>query len=200
MDRSDNALNEIDPDINHFETNINFQSHSTTSFLNKQDFDLSSLKLVHHNARSLMTPGRIDEYDTLFEILKNPFDILVFTETWLTPEKENQCRFEGFKSIHLMRPVNEHIDFKSRGGGISIFIKKNNLEFIHRTDLTIMLPYIECVFIEIKFNNQKYIIGGIYRVPNTNINSFIGKLNSLIEPFKSSHKIILLGDYNIDLH
>ena len=85
------------------------------------------------------------------------------------------------------------------GGGISIFIK-NNLEFTQRTDLDIMLPYIECLFIEIIHNNQKYIIGGIYRDPNTNGNLFIEKLNSIIEPLKSSHKIILLGDYNIDLH
>ena len=62
-----------------------------------------------------------------------------------------------------------------------------------------MLPYIECSFIEIKYNNIKYLIGGIYRVPNTNIDSFLTNFNSIIEPLKSTHKIILLGDYNIDL-
>ena len=62
-----------------------------------------------------------------------------------------------------------------------------------------MLPYIECSFIEVKYNNQKYLIGGIYRVPNTNIDRFIEKLNSIIEPLKHTHKITLLGDYNIDL-
>ena len=61
-----------------------------------------------------------------------------------------------------------------------------------------MLPYIECSFIEMKYNNNKYLIGGIYRVPNTNIDCFLEKLNSIIEPLKSSHKMILLGDYNID--
>ena len=198
MDELHNDLNVIDPDINHFEPNVNFQSHSSTSFINKQDIDPCSLKLIHHNARSLMATDRIDDYETLFKILRNPFDILVFTETWLTPDKESQCIFKGFRPIHLMRPVNEHADFKLRGGGISIFIK-NNLEFIQRTDLNIMLPYIECVFIEITYNNQKYIIGGIYRDPSTNTNLFIEKLNSIIEPLKSSHKIILLGDYNIDL-
>ena len=199
MDGLYSELNVIDPDINHFEPNVNFQSHSTTSFINKQDIEPSSLKLIHHNARSLMTNGRIDDYGTLLKILRNPFDILVFTETWLTPDKESQCCFKGFRPIHKMRPVNEHEEFKLRGGGISIFIK-NNLEFTQRTDLDIMLPYIECLFIEIIHNNQKYIIGGIYRDPDTNGNLFIDKLNSIIEPLKSSHKIILLGDYNIDLH
>ena len=51
-----------------------------------------------------------------------------------------------------------------------------------------------------KYNNIKYLIGGIYRVPNTNIDSFLTTFNNIIEPLKSTHKIILLGDYNIDLH
>ena len=45
----------------------------------------------------------------------------------------------------------------------------------------------------------KFIIGGIYRVPNTNIDRFLEKFNSIIEPLKSTHKITLLGYYNIDL-
>ena len=195
---NNNNLNIIDPDINHFEPIINFQVHSLTTFPNKNDIDQNSLKLIHHNARSLMTTSRIEEYDTLFKTLKYPFDVLVFTETWLTLDKEDQCNFQGFNHIHLLRPVSDDIDFKTKGGGISIFIK-NNLEFTHRTDLTTMLPYIECSFIEVKHNNQKYLIGGIYRVPNTNIDRFIEKLNSIIEPLKHTHKITLLGDYNIDL-
>ena len=198
MDGFSNDLDLIDPDINHFEPNINFQIHSTTTFHNKQDIEPSSLALIHHNARSLMADSRIDEYETLFKTLKHPFDVLVFTETWLTPDKVDQCNVEGFNHVNLLRPVSEDIDFKERGGGISIFIK-NNLEYTHRTDLTIMLPYMECSFIETIYNNQKYLIGGIYRVPNTNIERFLAQFNSIIEPLKASHKIILMGDYNIDL-
>ena len=57
----------------------------------------------------------------------------------------------------------------------------------------------ECSFIEMQFNNIKYLIGGIYRVPNTDINMFIEQFNSVIEPLNSSHKLIFLGDYNVDL-
>ena len=198
MEGFDNDLNIIDPDSNHFEANIDFQSHTMDTFLCKQDIDPSSLKIIHHNARSLMTEGRLDEYHSIFQTLKNPFDILVFTETWLTPDKVELCNFDQFQSIHLLRPINEDLDFKLRGGGVSIFIK-NNLQFTHRQDLTVMETYIECSFIEMKFNNDKYLIGGIYRVPNTGIDKFIEKLNKIIEPLKSSHKLILLGDYNINL-
>ena len=38
-----------------------------------------------------------------------------------------------------------------------------------------------------------------FMVPNTNIDLFIEDFNALIEPLKTSYKLILLGDYNIDL-
>ena len=198
MERINDDLTTIDPDINHFSSEVNFESHSINSFSNKQDIDSNALKIIHHNARSLMKPGRLDEYHMFLQTLKTPFDILIFSETWLTSEKGDQCRFEGFHSIHLMRPTDNIIDFKVRGGGISIFIK-DTLEFKHRDDLTVMLPYMECSFIELKFNNQNYLIGGIYRIPDTDTDHFIDKFNSILEPIKSTHKIILLGDYNIDL-
>ena len=43
------------------------------------------------------------------------------------------------------------------------------------------------------------MIAGIYRIPNTDISSFIEKLNEILEPLKTSSELILLGDYNINL-
>ena len=63
MDISKDDLSNIDPDINHFTSEINFESHTITSFSSKQDIDPKSLKLIHHNAQSLMKAGRIDEYE-----------------------------------------------------------------------------------------------------------------------------------------
>ena len=57
----------------------------------------------------------------------------------------------------------------------------------------------ECSFVEVNFNNKKYLIAGIYRIPNTNVNSFIEKFNNIVEPLKSNYELLLLGDYNIDL-
>ena len=61
-----------------------------------------------------------------------------------------------------------------------------------------MLPFMECSFIEMEFNSQKHIIGGIYRIPDTRINLFIDHFNRIVEPLKSTYKIILLGEYNIN--
>ena len=67
-------LSIIDPDTHHFDENLNFQPpHSINSFNSKQDIDTNSLKIAHHNARSLMKTDRIDEYQILLQDLKNPF-------------------------------------------------------------------------------------------------------------------------------
>ena len=71
MDNLGNILTEIDPDINNFHPNVNFEVHSTNSFANKQDSTDQSLKIIHHNPRSIMTENRLDEYEILFKDLKN---------------------------------------------------------------------------------------------------------------------------------
>ena len=98
----------------------------------------------------------------------------------------------------MIRPVDEPFDLKECGGGISLFIKEG-LCYKVREDLNVILPYLETLFIELTFNNKLYIVGVIYRIPNTNVNVFNEILNEIIEPLKNSHEIILVGDFNVCL-
>ena len=189
-------LIDIDPETNHFNNSIEFDKHTITSF-NNMEISENALKIIHHNARSIMKPGRIEEFESFFNTLNKKFDILIFTETWLTEDNKDYCRFEGYEQNHLIRPIDNNLDFKSRGGGISIFTKRY-LNCKYRDDLKILEPFMECQFLELKLNGQLYLIGGMYRIPNTSINSFIDKTNQIIEPLKSTYKIILAGDFNID--
>ena len=70
------------------------------------------------------------------------------------------CHFDEYTPIHLIRPISDNIDFENKGGGISIFVR-NNLSFKHRDDRSIMLLYMEGLFIEMQFGSKKYLIGGI---------------------------------------
>ena len=124
-DENNNRLEEIDPDRNHFENDyINSNVYSIESF-------------------SIMKPGKFDMYNAFFDSLKIPFDIIIFTETWLTENKKTLCEIDGYVPKHLIRPKGDGIDFKDKGGGISIFIK-NGFSFRERNDLTVMHPYMEC--------------------------------------------------------
>ena len=200
MDETDrNLLDTIDPDNNYFLDNtVNFSKYSMDDF-HKSNIDRTkSLNILHNNSRSILRDGRLDEYNILLDYLHNPFQILAFTETWLKPNNVDLVKFDGYNGSHIIRPVDEHFDLKEHGGGISIFIK-DDLCYKVREDLNLVLPYIETLFIELSFGDKLYIIGVIYRVPNTNINSFNETLNGIIEPLKNNYEIILVGDFNVCL-
>ena len=191
-------LGDIDPDANYFNDNsiqYNRYTIDTFSTCNLQNNDFN---LFHHNSRSIMKEGRIEEYDLLFNSGGNPFQVMVFTEMWLTNNNKDICNFNQFESEHLLRPIDHHFDFKTKGGGVSIFIKQG-ITYKRRTDLTILSNIAECLFIEILQGDKKYLIGGIYRIPNTSVTDFCTVINNILEPLNRSHEIILLGDFNVCL-
>lgn len=195
----ENNLIEIDPDRNHFDSDhSNCSTYSTESFTNTVKFDDKSLNIYHNNAHSIMGLDKLAQYKALFDPLEVPFDCIVFTETWLTDMNKNLCIIDDYIPIHLVRPKGDGIDFKQSGGGVSIFIRKG-LSYKERNDLTIILPYMECLFIEIQIDKKKYILGGFYRIPDTNVNLFIEKYNEIVEQLKTNYELVLLGDFNIDL-
>ena len=53
--------------------------------------------------------------------------------------------------------VDAQFVLKTKGGGVSIFVK-HNIEFIHREDLSLSTPTIECIFIEIKHENKMFLL------------------------------------------
>ena len=127
-----NNSDSVDPDYNHFQHNpIDFRSFSVDTFKEFSSNISESFSLFHHNARSICTPGRMEEYDLLFDMVNNPFDILVFTETWLTKDKIDLCKFEGFQSIHHIRPIDNNFNLKERGGAYPYSLKMVlNLKFV----------------------------------------------------------------------
>ena len=50
-----------------------------------------------------MKEGRIDEYNILFKSIDNPFNIMIFNETWLTQNNEHLCNFDGYTPLPLLR-------------------------------------------------------------------------------------------------
>ena len=157
MEDNMNAMDLIDPDQNHYnDFKVNFSAHSIENFTRNANLNTNSLNILHHNSRSIMRDGRLSEYDLFFKSIENPFKILIFTETWLTESKMDTCKFQGYSPVHLLRPADQHIDFKEKGGGISIFVH-NTIQFKHRDDLDVILPYMECCLIVINYNKKKIL-------------------------------------------
>ena len=68
------------------------------------------MNIFHNNARSIMKEGRLDEYNILFKSIDNPFNIMIFTETWLTENNKHLCNFEGYTPLHLLHPIDAQFD------------------------------------------------------------------------------------------
>ena len=62
---------------------VNFGSYTLDSFHSTVIDTKNSLNIFHHNSRSILTEGSLDQYSIMFKSINNPFHIIAFTETWL---------------------------------------------------------------------------------------------------------------------
>ena len=81
---NNNPLDIIDPDTNYFtECDDNFESFSIETLNSSNILKEGTLNIMHHNARSILSEGRMDDYEHLFGSINNSFHVLAFTESWL---------------------------------------------------------------------------------------------------------------------
>ena len=85
----------------------------------------------------------------------------------------------------------------TKGGGVSLFISQ---EFVYSemNDLCMITDYIECLFVKLSTKDSSYVVGVVYRPPNSNITLFNEKMNDILSKL-SNMPCYVMGDYNIDL-
>ena len=160
---SEGYLNEIDPDIHYFNdtelSSINFKSYTIDKFKEEHPNQPGSLNIMHHNCRSLLSENKLDNYEYFLDMLGDPFDVIGFTETWIDESNVSIDIFNNYKYKHLyqIRQQNLGSECKTKGGGISLFIR-DNLIFKRRDDLSVLLPHLELLFTEISLNNKIYYL------------------------------------------
>ena len=141
----ESALNDIDPDLNYFRTDIrslNTPYFDDQTFKEKFKFN-NTLSMYHLNIRSL--PEHFIEFTAYNEHLNIDFKILALSETWLKPHH-----------IDYIIPnynIENELRIKRRGGGVSLYIH-NSLQYKVRNDFKIGNDQetINSVFVEIDKN------------------------------------------------
>jgi len=128
--------------------------------------------------------------------LGHPFKVIGITETWMNASNVDSITIKGY---------NHELMYRSNkiGGGVSVFVK-NNLNYIRRTDLEINDEFVETVIIEVDKNivnmNRKILIVTLYRPPNSDIQSFIERIEQILQTVRKERAITYcIGDYNINL-
>lgn len=160
-------------------------SLSSLSDSSSQQITSCGLSLMHLNVQSLKP--KLD----IIEIEAQQYDILVFTETWLSPNTPD----EDLRIANFSLPY--RCDRTARvGGGVAIYVRDGiNVDF--RQDLHI--NRLEAVWVEIIIHSKKLLVGGIYRPPDSN-NEYWQLLEESVDRAFSvqTYDTIVAGDFNIN--
>ena len=151
-----------------------------------------NLNIIQINCRGIKS--KLDDLADLLSEINEP-DIVLLSETWL---KDGEERFVDIKNYKYEGVARRH----KKGGGVGILIK-NNIRYRVRLDLNENNQdnSYEHFFIEIKGTRYNLIAGSIYRLPNTDIDTFLENYtNSISRIKKDKNKELILGlDHNLDL-
>ena len=145
----------------------------------------SGLSVVHLNVQSLRP--KLD----IIEIELQSYDILIFSETWLSPDVSNDnlsiTNFNPpFRCDRVGRP----------GGGVAIYVR-DGITATERPDLSV--NGVEAIWIEIQLSRKKLLVGGFYRPPNSNNNHWNLMEHSFDQAFNQTvADILIAGDFNIN--
>lgn len=152
---------------------------------------------LHINIHSL--PDKYDQLKSLLTGLKDvniDVDFILLCETFLTDQNKDRFNLPGYTLFTKNRK-------QKTKGGVAVFVKSNHVTR-ERPDLGENCEgEFESLFVEVlgKAKNQRFIVGEVYRVPNTSEKLSIQRYEKLLEQLKSSdyNGAIIGTDQNFDL-
>ena len=177
--------------------------HFCTNSQNPQGNGIDNeINIMHLNCRSLKFNNL--QINTLILSVKHKLSIIAVTETWLNERNQNMYQIPGYTFFSLVRQV------KKRGGGVGFYVK-DTLNCSIKSGLSCSNTNIEILVIEVSKkmskNHTTYLMGVIYRPPNTNsqlfnmeLSNILTKMNHYQDNEKRKKTLsILIGDLNFDL-
>jgi len=84
-------------------------------------------------------------------------------------------------------------------GGVWIYLRSSLTNKIRHDLSTFIEGEFESIFVETVVLNNKTILGEIYRIPGTNINTSIERFENIIQKLRNEKHVIIGTDQNIDL-
>ena len=161
------------------------------NYIKKSKFDNNNFSILHINARSLT--NKLDDVSHFVQSLAIKFTCIVVSETW-------------FDSNTVMVDLPDYTCYSVNrtskvGGGIAIYVD-SSLCFNSRTDLTVdkFDSDIDIACVQLSIANTKILVVGLYRPPNTCIQTFTNQYSSFLEKLdREKYNYYIGDDFNIDL-
>ena len=150
------------------------------------------LKIIQMNCNGLLSKAEEIE---VFLGQSNP-DVVCISETHLCDENKNMSGFPGYSHFSFTR--------RFRGGGGSSILVKDGIQAKERTDLYDLRSEatFEIVVVDITVPAGTITCANIYRTPpkhHTSLHTFCDSFENLCSRISSKNKVILAGDFNIDI-
>ena len=158
----------------------------------------SYLKMCHINIRSI----NLHKHELLsyLECLKYNFDIILLTESGhALVENVEEC-FSDY-NLFIKNP-------NTSKGGCGILIRKNIFDNIDVIDNNLQYKcnssncnkcITESLWLKLSLKNEKYIVGCIYRHPDSRLDHFNEAYSNYIQHLNKNATCIIGGDFNINL-
>ena len=143
--------------------------------------NLSKLIFVHLNIKSIR-----NKFDSLADIIKDNIYILMISETKAVDSfRDGQFFLDGFGT-----PI--RLDRNRNGGSVMLVIRNDiSVEVVSAEDRPI-----ESFYVELNFQNKKWLLNCSYSPKHSSIESHLDSLSKSIDSLSSKYNIILLGDFN----
>lgn len=143
------------------------------------------IKVFHLNTRSIR--HKTDKILSIFSSLTFSFDLLLFSETWLTVG-EDPPYFENYTYNGIVRPV-------GRGGGVAIYVKQS-LKHEVVPQFSLVNEVVECLMVRL----EKAFAVIVYRPPSGCKTKFISFIEDVFEYLcPTGFPFVIMGDVNIDM-
>lgn len=143
------------------------------------------IKVFHLNTRSIR--HKTDKILNIFSSLTFSFDLLLFSETWLTADKDPPY-FENYTYNGLVRPV-------GRGGGVAIYVKQS-LKHEVVPQFSVINEVVECLMVRL----EKAFAVIVYRPPSGCKAKFIKFIEDVfVYLCPTGFPFVIMGDVNIDM-
>ena len=170
---------ELDPDRNYF-NQFSHQMSKNSNYYNEDSFNKyiktncyegGELSFIHSNIRSI--PANLTAFMSYTSNIDYDFSVIGFSETWLNSSTIDTYGIDGYSHVGLTRE-------SGKGGGVSLFIC-DKMVYCEMPELTMMCDYIECAFVEINYMDYRFIVGVVYRPPNSNTVDFNDSIQDILE-------------------
>ena len=142
---------------------------------------------LHLNIHSL--PSKHEQLRAMISDLLDSgivINYILLCQTFLTDTNCAMFQLPGYHFVCNNRK-------SGRGGGVGIYVK-DDLLFKIRKDLTVNYGQeLESIFVEIDHNSHVFIVGEIYRVPNTNELESIQRSETLLSQLSNFNGNVIVG-------